>query len=338
MMCRFLVEAEFQHIEKTTSLYLFGSSDEHTTVCGDVITLIMLREQPREFSLSAAREFSLSAALNLYCTPHVCLPVSAPVLSRLLVETNCLKHVNFSNLVLHPDQWAAIAALTKPGITISISLRSGLTRGATAALGNGLRDNQGDTSLKLKNFDTQHWDLFAAGLVGNRTLKYLSLTGAHALFRVLGPALSANLGLVELCTLNRCTLRDHCWTLLCRSLWHHPSIETLGLLESGPVDGMSIELKRWRMKALAQILETNHILHTIRLSSDECDEPILEKEVKPRLLINLHRPRVRAIEHVEDSTLRSKLLLRALALPSIRSNPVLVHMFLSTNLQVLVCS
>jgi hypothetical protein len=106
-----------------------------------------------------------------------------------------------------------------------------------------------------------------------------------------------------------------------------------------PADDLIVfsdELKTRRTRALAEMMQHNTVLQTSHLSKDERDEHIYTQEIRPYLLTNLYRPRVLAIKKTKDRPFREKVLGRAVY--SVRSNPNLVWMLLSENVDAFVRS
>jgi hypothetical protein len=97
---------------------------------------------------------------------------------------------------------------------------------------------------------------------------------------------------------------------------------------------LSGEQKTNRMRMLAEMVQQNTVLHTIHLPERERDEHIYTQEIHPYLEVNLYRPRVLAIKKTSERPFREKVLGRALH--SVRSNPNLVWMLLSENVDAFV--
>jgi hypothetical protein len=76
--------------------------------------------------------------------------------------------------------------------------------------------------------------------------------------------------------------------------------------------------------------------HTIKLSEDERDDEIYTEDILPYLETNLYRPRVVVVKKTIARPFPEKVLGRALH--CVKSNPNLVWMFLSENVDVFVCS
>jgi hypothetical protein len=137
-------------------------------------------------------------------------------------------------------------------------------------------------------------------------------------------------------------ISDENWAILCQSLQAHPTLTSLNLIAGtwprGP-DGVTIilsdEQKTHRTRELAEMVQQNTVLHTIELLfTSERDDQICTEEIRPYLETNLYRPRVHAIKKTLDRPFREKVLGRALY--SVRSNPNLVWMLLSENVDAFV--
>jgi hypothetical protein len=94
--------------------------------------------------------------------------------------------------------------------------------------------------------------------------------------------------------------------------------------------------KTHRTRMLADMVQENTILHSIELSAYEREAKIYTEEISPYLETNLYRPRVVAIKKTSASPFREKVLGRALF--CVKSNPNLVWMFLSENMDAFVRS
>jgi hypothetical protein len=70
----------------------------------------------------------------------------------------------------------------------------------------------------------------------------------------------------------------------------------------------SEEPKTRRTRALAEMMHTNTVLHTIELLASERNNQIYTEELRPYLVTNLYRPRVHAIKKTEDRPFHEKVL------------------------------
>jgi hypothetical protein len=154
--------------------------------------------------------------------------------------------------------------------------------------------------------------------------------GKAILFR----ALANNKGLVKLQFFFD-PISDENWTILCQSLQAHPSLTSLDYSGQGEIV-LSAEQTARRTRLLADIVQRNTLLQTITLAEGDYDQQIYAEMIQPFLETNLHRPRVLAVKKTEDRPFREKVLGRALY--SVRSNPNLVWMLLSENVDAFVRS
>jgi hypothetical protein len=84
------------------------------------------------------------------------------------------------------------------------------------------------------------------------------------------------------------------------------------------------------------MMQENTSMHTVELSDKERDDQIYIAEISPYLETNRYRPRVLAVNKTIERPFREKVLGRALF--SVKSNPNLVWMFLSENVDAFVRS
>jgi hypothetical protein len=159
---------------------------------------------------------------------------------------------------------------------------------------------------------------------------------------ILFRALASNRGLVDL-NLHGDPISDENWTILCESLQAHLSLTSLDLRDTRPGNPvgaaiilLSAEQKTRRTRVLAEMVQRNTVLYTISASANDRDQQIYTEEIQPYLVTNLYRPRVHAIKKTQDRPFREKVLGRALY--SVRSNPSLVWMLLSKNVDAFVRS
>jgi hypothetical protein len=137
-------------------------------------------------------------------------------------------------------------------------------------------------------------------------------------------------------------ISDENWMTLCESLQAHLTVTSLNLIDTSPWSPggvkiiLSDEQTTRRTRLLAEMMQTNTVLHTIELLASERNNQIYTEELRPYLVTNLYRPRVLAIKKTKDRPFREKVLGRAVH--SVRSNPDLVWMFLSENVDAFVRS
>jgi hypothetical protein len=158
---------------------------------------------------------------------------------------------------------------------------------------------------------------------------------------ILFRALANNRGLVEL-NLEDISISDQNWSILCESMKAHPTLTTLGLEDTRPwsPDGvptiMSDEQKIHRTRALAEMMKENKAVHTVFFSANDRDQQIYTEEIHPYRVTNIYRPRVLDVKKTQDRPFREKVLGRAVY--SVRSNPNLVWMLLSENVDAFIRS
>jgi hypothetical protein len=155
-------------------------------------------------------------------------------------------------------------------------------------------------------------------------------------------SLAENKGLVHL-ELSGTSISDENLSLVCQSLQVHPTLTSLYLHNTTPLAQnsfriivLSDEQKAHRTSLAAEMMQTNTILQTINISMYESDDEIYSQTILPRLETNRFRPRVLAVKKIVDGPFREKILGRALH--CVRSNPNLVWMFLSQNVDAFACS
>jgi hypothetical protein len=203
------------------------------------------------------------------------------------------------------------------------------------------QSDRGPVKLHMCEIDSQ---ILANALTGNSRVTRFKPdfdgtddAGMAILFR----ALSNNRGLVEL-NLEDISISDHNWSTLCDSLQAHPTLTSLNLCATRPGNPgggrivLTDDQKTRRTRTIAEMVRDNTILQTITLSEEERDEQIYTGEIHPYLVTNLYRPRVLAVKKTKDRPFREKVLGRALY--SVRSNPNLVWMLLSENVDAIVRS
>jgi hypothetical protein len=128
-------------------------------------------------------------------------------------------------------------------------------------------------------------------------------------------------------------ISDENWTILCKSLQGHTTLTSLDLDDTGHL--LSAEQTTQRTNLLAEMLQSNRVLH--RISLNEYDDKIYAESILPHLETNFYIPRVLAIKKA-DIALRRPLLGLALQTKSVRSKSNLLWMFLSGNVDVVLQS
>jgi hypothetical protein len=276
----------------------------------------------------------------LGCSDGVPSPLSGAALSLFFQERpSCLRDVLLWNLALDADQCLALATMSRLDVELDM-FDCSLADDAAGAFVECLHSDRGPIKLKQCDIDTQ---IIASALTGNSrvtSLKpdYLSTHDAET--AVLFSALANNRGLEEL-DFYCCSINNDNWSILCESLKAHPILTSLDLRLTMPVSSgirnvLRDEQKSHRTRVLADMMKVNTILLTILLSDNEHDDQIYTEEISPYLETNLYRPRVLAVKKTHVREFREKVLGRAL--DCVKSNPNLVWMFLSQNVDAFVRS
>jgi hypothetical protein len=138
------------------------------------------------------------------------------------------------------------------------------------------------------------------------------------------------------------SISDDNWIVLCESLKTHLTLTNLDLSNTSLRSPFGVKIvladndKAHRTNAIAEMVQRNTVLHTIHLWERERDQKIYAEEILPYLETNLYRPRVLAVKKTIERPFREKVLGRALH--CVKSNPNLVWMFLSENVDAFVRS
>jgi hypothetical protein len=207
-----------------------------------------------------------------------------------------------------------------------------------------LQSDRGPIKLHMCEIGSQ---IIANALTGNsRVTSFLPsnnwrATHNDAELAIFFTVLANNRGLLFL-DLQGCATNDENWSVLCQSLQAHSTLTSLDLYQTKPrvQNGarriiLSDEQKVQRTSLFAEMMQTNTVLQTIHFYQSDVDEEIYTK-VFPCLKMNLYRPRVLAVKETDDSLFGEKILGRALNY--VKSNPSLVWMFLSQNVDAFVRS
>jgi hypothetical protein len=267
------------------------------------------------------------------------LPVSEAALAFLFEESRGnVRSVCLSDCSLNEGHIRALSTESRPDVELELSTCKLVDNvGCRKAFVECLQNNRGPTEISGCDIDHR---VLANALRNNTRVtsiclwytRYEDQIGQGELFR----ALASNRGLVEL-RMAWCSINKENWAVLCESLQGHPTLTSLSLAYTCPLNpsgistraNLSKEQKRDRTRMVADMMRENTILQTINLCEDERDEQICTDAILPHLLANRYRPRVLAVTETRDRDIREKVLGRALY--SVKSNPNLVWMFLSKN-------
>jgi hypothetical protein len=299
--------------------------------CNFLIRLLAISEQRDVYLQGSSRALS---------------PIDGPALSHFFEHGRENLHaVTMRSMIFNEEHVRVLAAPSQQKLQLALrDCKFSDGDASQRALLQWLQSGQGPTELYRCVIDS---NIVADALRGNRRLLKLllclekaSTAGAPELSLIFR-ALAEDRGLTEFDAFWY-SISDENWTLLCQSLQHHPTLTSLGLACTGPklpTDKIELseERKSSRTRAIADMLQTNTILHTIRLFPGEYDERIYTESIEPRLETNMYRSRVLAVKkEADDMPFRQKVLGRAL--DCVKSNPNLVWMFLSGNVDAIVRS
>jgi len=265
-------------------------------------------------------------------------PVQTPVLAQFIDRRNenSLRALKIDGFELDDNLLHALWAVNI--IDTEVVLLHCSIGQSGAVLQESLQRNRGPTSLIDNRIDNA---VLGNSLRGNTSINTLYLNGPQVSQQempVLIQDIARSLRLKELSFGGQMLCDEH-WALACQSFANHPTLQILDLsgTSSRPyivvegIDTMDETRKTKRTSALAEMLKTNTILSTIRLTIEEYDSQIWEDEIKPHLLVNQYRPRARAIRAIQDDAWRAKLL--GLALSSVSGNPTLVYILFTKHLE-----
>jgi hypothetical protein len=285
-------------------------------------------------------------AVNLQGFGRALSPIDGPALSHFFEHgRENLRAVTLRGMIFNEEHVRVLAAPSHQKVEVALrECRFSDGDSSQNALLQWLQSSRGPTELYRCVIDS---DVVMEALRGNSRLRRLllcldkALTTGDAELSFIFRALAEDRGLTEFDAFWY-SISDENWTLLCQSLQKHPTLTSLGLACTGPKvpadkTELSMERKSSRTRALADMLQTNTILHTVRLFPGEYDERIYTESIEPRLETNMYRPRVLAVKkEADDRPFRQKVLGRALN--CVKSNPNLVWMFLSGNVDAFVRS
>jgi hypothetical protein len=189
--------------------------------------------------------------------------------------------------------------------------------------------------------------IFSA-LHGNSSIKYLRCRSKHDMqcddhLRSLAQALPGNQGIevLDVSHLNISPMSDEMWNLLFRSLWTHPRIKSVRLVQDRILDNddgryrLSAESTAYRMHAVLQMVRSNTVVQEISLPDELNDEEFYQNRILTRIEMNRSGfGEQRAALKRADPSIHGQLLGRALHV--VRYNPDLLFRFLSENVPAFV--
>jgi hypothetical protein len=271
--------------------------------------------------------------LSIHGGGNASLALSGAGLSLFFQESrDSLQKFTLQSMALSEDLCLALATMSRLDVELNLNWCS-LEGGSADAFVECLQSDRGPIKLHRCEIDSQ---ILANALTGDSRVTRLKphfhgTDDAEAdLFRVL----ANSRGLANL-DLQRYPISDENWTGMCQSLQAHPILTSLGLYATRPCI-LSAEQKTHRTRLLADMVQWSTALYTVELSESHYNQQIYTEEIHPYLETNQYRPRVHAIKKTLDRPFREKVLGRALY--SVRSNPNLVWMLLSENVDAFVRS
>jgi hypothetical protein len=296
---------------------------------------------------AAICEFLVGLLARSETVPRVCFRcvgwvLSAPILAHFLAERqghvgshggHYIKEVTLDTLYLDAEHCRVLATADSPDLKIKLSTCL-LEALAVEAFCDCLQRSKGPTELYECRISAH---VIARALRGNTRVTRVILdqqTRNAPGMAAMADALSDNLGL-QVLDFYRQPFDDASWDVLCASLRVHPTLHRVDLAKTGGIVPtghglyMSDEQKIRRMNVMADMLRENTKLRTIVVSPEECDNPILKTQIRPRLVMNKYRRRFRAIQEIQGGELRRKVLGRIVG--SCRQNTNLLWWLLSSN-------
>jgi hypothetical protein len=255
---------------------------------------------------------------------------SSPALLRFLEASPSLELLKFEDFAFKEAHCHAFATLERTGLEVTFEGCSFDAKGATGTFIEWLRHSQIVT--KLENCTMQH--IVYSALTGNSSVKTLSIDTSmgwrnDSHIRSLALALAGNQGIENL---RVSWLSGERWSLLLRSLWAHPRIQSVSLSFDHVLPAAS---KTSLMNAVLRLAQCNTVVRTIDLHDDEFDEEFFHNFILPRLEMNrsCFEDQRQALKRA-DPSIRGQLLGRALHV--VRYNPDLLFRFLSENVPAFV--
>jgi hypothetical protein len=318
-------------IHTTTYIYVTeGTRNAAATATCDILLRLLATSELRDVWIKGRHNIPPS--------------LSAAGLSLFFQESqSCLRKVALHRMLLSEDRCRALATMSRLDAELGM-FDCTQPDAAAGAFVECLQSDRGPVKLDHCDIDTH---ILASALAGNSRVTKLKphpVLRYDAAMTILVAALANNRGLVEL-DLSSCPISDNNWTIMCESIKAHSSLTILDLrtttsrssYDSGVIIALSEDQKAHRAHAIAEMIQPNKLLHTIKLTTHERDEQIYTQDIRPYLETNLHRTRVLAIKKA-DISLRRPLLGLALQTKSVRNTPNLLWMFLSGNPDVVLQS
>jgi hypothetical protein len=255
---------------------------------------------------------------------------SGATLLQFLENSPSLELLEFEAFAFEEAHCRALATLERTNLKITFEGCSFDAQNAKGTFIEWLRHSQVVT--KLERCKMEH--IIISALTGNSSVKSLSIDATTNAYRdshilSLARALPGNQGIENLSV---SLLSAKIWSLLLRSLWAHPRIQSVKLSFIPEVSAAS---KASIMVAVLRLVQCNTVVHTIELPDHAKDEEFFQSSIVPRLEMNRRcfEDQRQALTRA-DPSIRGQLLGRALHV--VRSNPALLFRLLSENVPAFV--
>jgi hypothetical protein len=288
---------------------------------------------------------------NGYCPDGIDrpFPVSGPTLSNFFQEIHHMhRKVTLAGIILDADQCRALATVSSPDLEINLErckLASDDMSSCQDAFIECLQHDRGPTELDRCLISNR---ILATALTGNTRVVKLriacdsgdkteTMQADHSGMGILFRSLTEMHGLLELNLYDHYIMDDN-WHILCESLKAHRTLTCLDLRYTHRLNTLPMianKQKVQRTRGIADILQANTLLHTIKLYPFD-RSPDRNESVNLRLEANRYRPRILAVKRAGPAGNRfhTALLGRALQPQSVRNKSNLIWMFLSENADV----
>jgi hypothetical protein len=195
-----------------------------------------------------------------------------------------LELLEFENFVFDEAHCRAFPTLKRTGLKVTFEDCSFEAQGAKDTFIEWLRHSQVVTKLEVCTMESS----IISALSGNNSVKSLSIDtntdgSCNDHIRILARSLPGNLGIENLRVSLLIDENGEMWSLLLRSLWTHPRIQSVSLFFSLR---LSIASKTKMMNAVLRLVQCNTLVHTIDLPYYAKDEEFFQNSIVPRLEMN----------------------------------------------------
>jgi hypothetical protein len=333
------VEDEFAQLVFEEMEYYAFQRASFTAASGETHTLVLAMKRESSFLSAGASSAFWHIVLTSNCVKlrlehwsswrnGLC---SSPALSQVFEASSSLELLEFEYFAFKEDHCRALATLERTTLEVTFLACTFDARDAEDAFIEWLRHSQVVTQLEFCLMER----CIVSALSGNRSIKSLSVNttiDGHSddLVPCLARALAGNQGIENL----RLLLSVETWSVLLRSLWAHPRIQSVRLLCIYEVSAAS---KTNVMNAVLRLVQCNTLVHTIDLPYFAQGDEFFQNFILPRLEMNRNcfEDQRQGLKRA-DPSVRGQLLGRALHV--VRSNPDLSFRFLSENVPAFVRS